>query len=181
MSSETKHISENSLLIAEPSLGGGVFDRAVIHVSEYSEEDGAIGYILNKPTDHNVGEILTDAMFEPLKNIPVYFGGPVGTDHLVFSVFWWQKGNFHYRSRVSAEDATKIKRRPGSLLIAHVGHSSWYEGQLESELSEEAWISTPVSPTTLNWNATQLWGELMKEISPYHRLLARTPKDIGKN
>ncbi len=181
MPSETKYTLENSLLIAEPSLSDGVFDRAVIHVSEYSEGEGAIGYILNKPTDRNVGEILTDPIFEPLKNIPVYFGGPVGTDHLVFSVFWWEEGSFRYRLRVSAQEATKIKRRPGSLLIAHVGHSSWYDGQLESELSEEVWISTAVSPSTLNWNATKLWGELMKEISPYHRLLARTPKDIGKN
>ena len=65
---------ENSLLIADPSLRDGLFDRSVIHLAEHSLQHGAIGYILNKPTDKKVGDVLTAPMFTPLKNIPIFLG-----------------------------------------------------------------------------------------------------------
>ena len=172
---------QNSLLIADPSLKDGVFDRSVIHLSDYSESEGAIGYILNKPTDKKVGEVLVDPLFSGLKNIPIYFGGPVGTDHIVFSAYWWDEKIFRYRLRVSAEEALEMKHRPGSMLIAHVGHSSWYSGQLEKELEENAWFPSQVLPDTISLNANHLWKGLLNEMSPYHRLIALTPEDISLN
>lgn len=173
---------ENSLLIADPSIEDVGFDRSVIHLSECSTEEGAIGYIINKPTGKRVGEILTAPMFSLLKNIPIYYGGPVGTEHVVFSVYWWgENGQFKYRLRISAEEAVKLKRMPGSILIAHVGHSSWYKGQLENELSERVWITTPVWQETLSVDSTELWGDLLKTISPYHHLLSLTPQQLDKN
>lgn len=182
MPHEIPKVLENSLLIADPSLRDGVFDRTVIHISEHSKKDGAVGYILNKPTDKKVGDVLTDGVFSGLKNVPVYFGGPVGTDHIVFSVYWWdEEKNFCCHLRISAEEAVRIKRRPGSLLIAHVGHSSWHEGQLEDELSEKAWVSARISENTLSVNHSALWKTLLEELSPFHRLMALTPLKVEEN
>lgn len=182
MASDAQKILENSLLIADPSLCDGIFDRTVIHISEHSEEGGAVGYILNKPTEKTVGEILMDPSFKELWNLPIYFGGPVGTDHIVFSVYWWEADHtFKYRLRVSAEEAKVMKRRPGSILLAHVGHSSWHEGQLERELQEESWVSMPVSENTLSVGAKSLWKTLLGELSPFHKLLSLTPEEIEKN
>jgi len=182
MPTEPTKVLQNSLLIADPSLKDGIFDRSVIHIADYSESDGAVGYILNKPTDKRVGEVLNEPAFSGLKNIPIYLGGPVGTDHIVFSAYWWdQEKNFRYRLRVSAEEAVQMKQRPGSLLIAHVGHSSWHSGQLEKELEEKSWFSAQVLPDTISLNSSQLWTGLLNEMSSYHRLVAMTPNDTSLN
>ena len=173
---------ENTLLIADPSLSGGLFDRTVIHLAEHSAEDGAIGFIMNKPTDKTVGEILQGNDFSGLENIPIYFGGPVNTDQIVFSAYWWdQEEEFHYRLRISAIEASEMKKKAGCLLLAHVGHSGWQPAQLESELDEKSWISIPVSSDAISIPSASLWESLLSEISPYHQLLSITPLDVRNN
>ena len=178
----SKDSLENSLLIADPSLQDGIFDRTVIHIAEHSAKEGALGYILNKPTDKTVGEILQGDIFDNLKNIPIFFGGPVQTDQIVFSAYWWdQDEDFNYRLRISAEEASTMKGKPGCLLLAHVGHSGWQSKQLESELAEHTWISTFVSPETISANPSSLWQTLLEDLSPYHKLLSLTPRDLRNN
>jgi len=182
MAQENVKSLENSLLIADPSLRDGTFDRSVIHIFEYSSEDGAVGYIINKPTDKKVGDILTKPMFSALSKIPVYYGGPVDTDKLVFSAYSWDsKKNFRYRLRISADEAVTLKQHPGSLLLAHIGHSSWQPEQLERELSEQVWVSTGVSSSTISINTELLWKSLLEEISPFHQLMSLTPPCPEKN
>ena len=70
-----------ALLVAEPFLDEGCFRRAVICLAEYSEK-GAVGFVLNSPTQYHLDELLEGVGHIP--SIPVYCGGPVGTDHLFF-------------------------------------------------------------------------------------------------
>ena len=70
-----------ALLVAEPFLDEGCFRRAVICLAEYSEK-GAVGFVLNSPTHYHLNELLEGVGSIP--SIPVYCGGPVGTDHLFF-------------------------------------------------------------------------------------------------
>ncbi len=182
LSQLSKDSLENTLLIADPSLQDGIFDRTVIHIAGYSQEDGAVGYIMNKPTEKTVGEILQGEVFETLKSIPIYFGGPVQTDQIVFSAYWWdQQEDFHYRLRISADEATQMRGKPGCLLLAHVGHSAWQPNQLELELQEQAWVNVPVSSDTISVNHTKLWKTLLVNSSPYHKLLAMTPRSVRVN
>lgn len=168
--------------MADPSLKDGIFDRSVIHLAEHSAENGAVGYILNKPTEKVVGEILTAPMFEALKNLPIYFGGPVGTDQIVFSVYWWDdEGEFRYRLRISAEEAIEMKGQAGALVLAHVGHAAWEPQQLEGELEEQAWVHMAVSEKTLSLGHAQMWTTLLEDLSPYHLLLSLTPLEVNKN
>ena len=45
----------------------------------HSAENGAFGYILNRPLEKNVSDLLNDSDLGPLAKLPVYLGGPVGT------------------------------------------------------------------------------------------------------
>ena len=68
------------LLIAEPSIIGDMaFNRSVILIADYNEE-GSIGFILNKPLDYTLKDLLpeTEAHFK------VHNGGPVEQDNLYF-------------------------------------------------------------------------------------------------
>lgn len=169
-------------MIADPSLQDEIFDRTVIHIAGHSQEDGAVGYIMNKPTEKTVGEILQGEVFETLKSIPIYFGGPVQTDQIVFSAYWRGKqDDFHYRLRISAEEANQMRSKSGCLLLAHVGHAGWQPNQLESELEEQAWVNAPVSSETLSVPHTELWRTLLANLSPYHKLLSMTPTDVRVN
>ena len=84
---------QGQILLADPSLHDGIFDRSVILLADHSAEEGAFGLILNHPTGHSVGDFLKEDAFEPLKNIAVHLGGPVSREHLTFSAFWWTDDN----------------------------------------------------------------------------------------
>lgn len=167
------------LLLADPSLRDGTFNRSVILLAEHSPDDGAFGLILNHPTERVVGDLLTEAPFAPLRKLVVHEGGPVSPEQLTFSAFWWAKGRgLRWAIRISAEDAVKHTHRPGTLVRASIGYSGWSAGQLETELRRSAWITAKPDPELLgNSHDLSLWANVLRRMSPYHRIIAETPED----
>lgn len=175
--SETPIDLNGHLLLADPSLRDGIFDRSVVFLASHSTDDGAFGLILNHPTGHSVGDFLKEEAFEPLKNVAVHFGGPVSREHLTFSAFWWgQNGTLQWNVRIPADQAIRRSRQPGTLVRAFVGYSGWSAGQLEGELRRSAWITTRPSVQLLgSTHDRTLWAEILRSLSPYHRILAEAP------
>lgn len=174
---------QGSLLLADPSLRDGVFDHSVVLLAEHSVKDGAFGLILNHPTGRTVGDFLQGPEFELLNLIPVFNGGPVAREQLTFSAFWWHgKAGLKWAVRISLEDAIKHAHRPGTIVHAFVGHSGWSPGQVEVELRRNAWITLRPARALLGAeHDRQLWRELLRGISPLHRVLAETPADPTLN
>src|SRR6266403_586462 len=81
-----------SLLVAHPNMLDPNFRRAVLFISTHDVEDGALGVILNRPLDKQVADLVNEAPPEGLGDIPVFLGGPVGKNQLMFAAFEWQKG-----------------------------------------------------------------------------------------
>lgn len=174
---------QGQFLLADPSLRDGVFDRAVVFLADHTPADGAFGLILNRPTGHTVGELLTDDAFDSLRHIAVHFGGPVAPEQLTFSAFWWNpdKG-FRSSTRISATEAIQLAKQPGTLVRAFVGYSGWSAGQLESELRRNAWIVTrPPNNVLAVHHDKALWAEVLRHLSPFHRILAEAPDDPFAN
>lgn len=174
---------QGQILLADPSLRDGVFDRSVILLADHSVEEGAFGLILNHPTGHSVGDFLKDAAFDPLKHVAVHLGGPVSREHLTFSAFWWEEDHrLKWHVRIPAELAIKHSRRPGTLVRAFVGYSGWSAGQLEGELRRNSWIAARPTTDLLGLaHDRELWAGLLRGMSPYHRILAEAPQDPGVN
>ena len=180
---------EGQLLLADPSLRDGFFNKSVILLTEHSEESGAYGIILNHPTGQTVGDLITSEKFYPLRNVPVYLGGPVGQEHLSFASFWiddsaTEKSEpaLKFATRISAKDAVTRTQQPGTLIHAFAGHSSWTAGQLEGEIRKNAWIPTLPSVDLLaTEHEKQLWAKTMRSLSPYHQILAEAPDDLYAN
>ena len=84
---------QGNLLIADPSLGDGIFRHSVILLTEHTTSSGAHGLILNHPSGHKVGEFLKEEEFSPLARIDVHVGGPVSSEHLTFAALWWSEEN----------------------------------------------------------------------------------------
>ena len=71
---------KGKLLIADPTLiGDDSFSRSIILMAEHNDE-GALGFVLNKPTPYSLDQILDGV---PNSNM-IYKGGPVDTDNLFY-------------------------------------------------------------------------------------------------
>jgi putative transcriptional regulator len=174
---------QGKLLLADPSLRVGIFNRSVILLAEHQPDEGAFGLILNHPTGKTVGDLLTDVSFAPLRQLAVHEGGPVAPDQLTFSSFWWSKKlGLRWKLRISAKDAVDHAHRPGRIVRAFVGYSGWSAGQLENELRRSSWITARPQPNLLGLeHDRQLWTELLGQVSPLHRILAEAPDDPSLN
>src|SRR5688572_22527358 len=76
-SAVTSHGSTvGQLLIAEPLLGDPNFDRTVVLMIEHTD-DGALGVVLNRPTDLDVDAVLGDWAGLAASPPVLYRGGPV--------------------------------------------------------------------------------------------------------
>jgi len=167
------------LLLADPSLRDGTFNRSVILLTNHAPDQGASGLILNHPLGKVVGDYLTGKEFIALRQLAVHAGGPVSHDQLTFSSFWWTKKiGLHWALRISAEQAAIHARRPGRIVRAFLGYSGWSTGQLENELRHQSWVPIEPSPDLLGHNHdSSLWSTLLRRVSPLHHILAEAPND----
>ena len=174
---------QGQLLLADPSLRSGAFHRSVVLLAEHHSDEGAFGLILNHPTGKVVGDLLHGEDFAPLRQLAVYEGGPVAPDQLTFSSLWWSKKlGLRWALRISAEQAVIHSQRPGRIVRAFVGYSGWSPGQLENELRCSSWIATRPKPDLLGHaHDRSLWSDLLRNLSPLHRILAEAPNDPSLN
>src|SRR5438128_10344464 len=81
-----------SLLVAHPNMLDPNFRRTVLFISEHDPNEGALGVIINRPLDRQVADLVSDTPPAGLAEVPVFLGGPVGKNQLMFAAFEWQKG-----------------------------------------------------------------------------------------
>ena len=76
------------LLLAHPALRDPHFKRTVVLLSAHDAE-GAMGVVLNRPLDKQLGELNPEFALGPLAGVPVYAGGPVKPQQLVIVSWKW--------------------------------------------------------------------------------------------
>ncbi len=179
---------KGSLILADPSLKEPTFFQSVLLVTEHSSTGGAFGYILNRPLGRSVGELLSGNVLprdqrERLANVPVFMGGPVSTEHLTFSALGWSDddGKLQYSTHLSAAEAVMYEME-GFHIRAFVGYSGWSEGQLEGELQQKAWITHQPEKSIIEVsNVERLWKMLLRDLSPWYKIVADEPDNLGLN
>ena len=151
MSQETD--LSNHFLIAMPGLQDSNFYRTVTYICEHSEQ-GAMGIIINRPLEFELADILEqmdiEAVSQGTGNQPVFSGGPVQTERGF--VLHPPTGSWDATTQVTPEisittsrdilEAIAASKGPDQSLIA-LGYAGWGEGQLEEEISANAWLSGP--------------------------------------
>jgi putative transcriptional regulator len=150
----------NHFLIAMPALDDAIFSKSVVYVCEHTER-GALGLMINKPA-----ELKMVTLFEkvdlPLNradvaNSPVFQGGPVQTERgFVLHVPIWVSqdqpaeslyastmlipGGLEMTTSKDVLEAIASGAGPRKVLVS-LGYSAWGEGQLETELGENSWLT----------------------------------------
>lgn len=172
-----------SLLLASPGLRDPNFFHTVLLLAAHNSDDGAFGYILNRPLDKRVSDLLEDRDLGALADVPVFLGGPVGTTKLSFASLGWskKKGGLFVQTHLSTEDALRELEK-GRIVRGFVGYSGWSEGQLEDELEHKSWIACrPLSKVVTTLEPSDLWEDILTDLGPYYRLLAQMPSDPSMN
>lgn len=138
-------------LIAMPAMADPYFAKSVAYVCEHNA-NGALGIVINRPIDmklHDLFEqISVDLGNVPLGNAPVHFGGPVQIDRgfvLHQPVGQWQStiavsGDTALTTSKDILEATARGEGPKKMLVS-LGYAGWSPGQLEQELSQNAWLT----------------------------------------
>ena len=162
---------KHHFLIAMPGLEDETFARSVIYMCEHSER-GAMGLIINKPSDISM-RLLFDKVELPLRREdlmqnPVGHGGPVQTERgfvlhdplrgplqdpltdkpeqesSAYASTLTVPGGLEMTTSRDVLEALSSGAGPRRVLVT-LGYSSWGEGQLESELGENTWLTVPAS------------------------------------
>ena len=181
-----RQASENyagSFLVAHPNMLDPNFRRAVLFISAHTPDEGATGIILNRPLEKSVGELVTDAPPDGLENVPVFFGGPVQRDRLMFAAVEWRSGKgLDFNPTVNLEEANARAGKDPNSVRAFIGYAGWSAGQLEAEIKQNAWIMRKADRAALKLERLpKLWFEIMRGLGPWFKMLAAAPDDPSLN
>tara|TARA_R100000027_G_scaffold49762_1_gene38280 strand:- start:390 stop:980 length:591 start_codon:yes stop_codon:yes gene_type:complete len=153
-----------SLLVAHPSLQDPHFEKTVILVPMHSDDAGALGVILNRPTGQTLGQKYPEQAFDKLANINIYEGGPVDHSQLILTAWKWDANENSHKMffGISSEHALDLIESGEDVTVrAYLGYAGWSAGQLEAELEAHAWITKPIVTEVLDQEAgISLWDQL---------------------
>ncbi|BBL69430.1 YqgE/AlgH family protein [Methylogaea oryzae] len=158
----------NQFLIAMPAMEDLFFTRTVTFMCQHNA-DGALGIVINRPSDLTLGDILTQMNIEShnpaVNRMQVLIGGPVHPERGF--VIHEPPGQWESSMRISDDIALTTSRDileavargegPRHVLVA-LGYAGWSGGQLEKEILGNAWLNTPIDrsilferPTNQRW------------------------------
>ena len=157
------------LLIAAPQLVD-YFRRSVVLVLSHSDE-GAMGVVLNRPTETAVAEAVPELADLAGEDALVHSGGPVDPSAVL------ALGDVDGTPELLArEDTGKELRR----VRVFAGYSGWAPGQLDDEIEQEAWIPIPAQPGD-PFAEADLWPEVLQRKGGGYALMATMPEDPTLN
>lgn len=164
------------LLVAMPQVLDPFFHKSVVLLVHHDNDEGSLGFIVNRPTGIRVGEILSgmEIRWSGQEGAMAHFGGPVqpqiGT--ILFSpepaddglADGGNGGDSHREDGEDNDGSAATEVAPGVSLTQHVrdlsrlastppsrfrlllGYAGWGGGQLLEEILRNDWLTAPVSP-----------------------------------
>jgi putative transcriptional regulator len=175
------------LILAGPMLKDPNFDRTVVFITEHNE-DGAMGLVLNRPSEATVGDAVPDLTWIADPDDAIYVGGPVAPNGVIVLAEW----DDPTQAVVLVEDDLGFvpgdADDPDALAAAvrrarvYAGHAGWGPGQLEGEVAEEAWIvEAPRREELFSDDAEGLWPAVLRRMGREFALLSTMPPDPSLN
>jgi putative transcriptional regulator len=155
-------------LIAMPGLEDETFSKSVVYLCEHNAK-GAMGLIINKPGSISL-RLLFDKVELPLRRddlmqSQVLHGGPVQTergfvlhdpmvldnkdkDEAIYASTLSVPGGLAMTTSRDVLEALSNGSGPRRVLVT-LGYASWGEGQLESEIGENSWLTVEADPNII--------------------------------
>lgn len=187
MSLNLSQAGAGKILIAEPMIGDPNFERTVVLLATH-DENGTVGFVLNRPVDLEFDELALD--FPPFKS-KIFEGGPVQEDHLFYL---HRKGDLIPGSEEIIEgvywggDIEVLKEMIILEMILpedihfFLGYSGWSPGQLDQEIQQKTWVvAESEAHLIFRDEANSLWSNIMKQLGGEYPLWHNAPMDPSLN
>lgn len=175
---------KGGLLISEPFLFDPNFRRTVVLLSEHNEE-GSVGFIMNRQTDLTTESIVPDLLD---MDLPVYYGGPVesNTMHYIHRGEYDIPGaqriadGLYWGGEILTLNELLVTGQMGYEDVRFfVGYSGWEPGQIKREMEQMAWWS--VNRVNLDRIFTddhdEMWANIVRGLGEAYQHLANPPED----
>jgi len=143
---------QGKFLIATPQMPDPRFKEQLIYMCSHND-DGAMGLIVNHPSEYSLLEIFKSANLTISDNKdlpPIYIGGPVDVE----TAFFLYSSGYESEHELSISEDVSLSRDPQILndiaqgkgphdFMFVLGYSGWAPGQLEAELTVNGWLTLP--------------------------------------
>lgn len=188
MDKENTNPTKGELLIADPFIDDPYFRRSVILIAEHDIANGTIGFIMNKPLNLQLSDLVKDF---PDFSVDVYYGGPVSTESLYFvhsftpdvmsgsvqiteNLFWG--GSFEQLKTLILEG--KVNKNE---LRFFIGYSGWSPDQLVDEINSNSWLIKEREHPILNEDVKSMWKKQLQDMEDKKKIWSNMPHDINMN
>jgi len=181
-------LDKGTILIAEPFMMDPNFKRSVLLLCDYSTDEGSVGFVLNKPIDMSLNELIADF---PAFDTKVNFGGPVATDTIHYihtlgeliddsikvgeGIYWggsFEKVKFLIRSEMIQPKDIRF----------FIGYSGWSAGQLEDELEIGSWVIHESDPNYIfKSSQDELWTQTLINKGNAYSVISQMPDNFNLN
>lgn len=141
-----------------PSMTDPHFSQTITFICTHNE-DGAMGIVVNRPSEHQVASLFEQFKLQALPSLllsdALYIGGPVQQDR---GFILHNPSKKEYDSTIAVNDAISLttskdiltaaanKAAPEKMFVA-IGYAGWTAGQLEAEMGLNAWLNLETSNT----------------------------------
>jgi putative transcriptional regulator len=180
------NLKQGIMLVSAPHLQD-FFKRSVIFITEHND-NGSVGFVLNKPTKFSITDIIEDF---PVFHSKVSIGGPVQADlvniihragdtltggiEVCDGIYW---GCDFDILKLLAEEK---KISPDDILF-FVGYSGWSPGQLESEIISNSWIVTNSAQQYIfSKEPGKIWNKILKDMGGEYAIISMFPENPSVN
>lgn len=170
-----------TLLLAMPQMADPNFNRSVVLLCRHDEE-GALGFVVNRPMDIDVADLLEgDFPIPGSPSLTAWQGGPVSPERgwlicrelpnqseedpeeflEVCRGIYMSSSQTHLRN-VLEQDPEESGPHHSRLLL---GYAGWGPGQLDAELIASAWLQIPVDENLIfETEATEVWDKGIRSL-----------------
>jgi len=165
--------AKGRFLVASETLRDPNFSQTVVLLLEY-KPSGAIGVIINRPTDVELGKALPDIKELRGHREPIYLGGPVAAGLMLLLVRANKRpeGTEAVFRDVYVSGKLDVLRRAASHAVKQTrlrvfaGYAGWGAGQLDREIARGDWHVTDADAASIfETPARNVWPKLSERFS----------------
>jgi putative transcriptional regulator len=176
---------KGQFLIAMPGLMDPNFHQTVSFLCEHASA-GTVGIVLNRIHDtlrlENIFNQLQLEVVSAIGSLPVHIGGPVNHNQIFIlhgPPFEWE-GSLQVTPDIAMSNTMDIftalsKGEGPESFIVSLGCAGWGPGQLETELAQNSWLTTPaMAEVIFEIQLEKRWQEAVKKMGIDPVLLTAT-------
>ena len=178
---------ESELLVASRNLPDPFFQKSVVLMLPFKEDQLLVGLIINKPLKIKVRDLFPDSPELQKLDAMAYFGGPVDAELGMRSAIFRSKtppskatlvfGDVYVSFDPDAIVALAKNSQQASTLRIFVGRAQWDPEQFEGEVAAGAWHNLRGGADSIFTTVPDmLWQRLIEQAEP--RSLVRCAPDL---